>query len=312
MLHPIMFGIVTTNVSITIWYWVFILTEAFSKKIELSAQCSRPLLLPNTGTPTQLQAQTGLPPPTPVRRRDEHSPVEEVGQETSKDTEHRADLTLTESNGRFAPLTYGPISATSSASPAYSKNGNSLKKTHTLILRHRLGEGLKLGGGGGEVSTMETNLGPPVPREDSFFKNYKPPARDAITLPNYMIYFILASVVVFMALYAIIRHVIKDLIHDLADWLFGEQPPDMMVSLWENKDKFKVDWCPETSPELEELARREEVQVVMEGNKNVPAIWVISDATEPCSPCTGPKVAFGKISQTQIKHTHRRCHRHRL
>lgn len=34
MLHPIMIGIVTVNTSLTIIYWVFILTEVFQKKVQ--------------------------------------------------------------------------------------------------------------------------------------------------------------------------------------------------------------------------------------------------------------------------------------
>jgi hypothetical protein len=63
---------------------------------------------------------------------------------------------------------------------------------------------------------MDHNLDYGEPQEEVFFENYKPPSRDAITLPNYVIYLFLASVVALIALYAIIRHLIKELIHDLA------------------------------------------------------------------------------------------------
>ena len=52
--------------------------------------------------------------------------------------------------------------------------------------------------------------------EEVFFENYKPPSRDAVTLPNHIIYLLLASMAAMIALYAIIRHLIKDLIHDFA------------------------------------------------------------------------------------------------
>ncbi|KAJ8374504.1 hypothetical protein SKAU_G00050840 [Synaphobranchus kaupii] len=64
---------------------------------------------------------------------------------------------------------------------------------------------------------METNVGPREPQEGSFFRNYKPQSWDIITLPNHIIYLILATVVVFLALYAIVSHLMKDLIHDLAE-----------------------------------------------------------------------------------------------
>lgn len=33
-MHPIMIGIVVVNTSITVIYWIFILTEAFHRKID--------------------------------------------------------------------------------------------------------------------------------------------------------------------------------------------------------------------------------------------------------------------------------------
>ncbi|XP_072525548.1 uncharacterized protein [Salminus brasiliensis] len=134
-------------------------------------------------------------------------------------------------------------------------------------------------------------LQPPV-EDEVFFESYIPPARDAIHMPIHVLYMLLATIVILMTLYAIIGHLIKDLIHDLADLMFGEQPEEVQVNFLEAKDKFMADWCPETTPELEALARAEEIKVVMEGNTRGPAIWVISD--EPRPPRTGPRVAFGK------------------
>lgn len=55
------------------------------------------------------------------------------------------------------------------------------------------------------------------PNEDEvFFKTYIPPARDAIHMPIHVFYMVLASIVIVMTLYAIIGHLIKDLLHDLA------------------------------------------------------------------------------------------------
>lgn len=152
--------------------------------------------------------------------------------------------------------------------------------------------------------------------DDVFFKNYVPPARDAIHLPIHVLYMLIATVVILMTLYAIIGHLIKDLIHDFAgklqiqdatermeldlagfafssDWLFGGQPDEVKINFLEQRDKFMVDWSPETSPELEELAREEEIKVVMEGSNRMPTIWVIS-GTETRVPRTGPRVSFDR------------------
>lgn len=52
--------------------------------------------------------------------------------------------------------------------------------------------------------------------EDVYFKDYKPPQKDLITLPKHVIYLLLAVGVTGITLFAIIRHLIKDLLHDLA------------------------------------------------------------------------------------------------
>lgn len=65
------------------------------------------------------------------------------------------------------------------------------------------------------MDEIETFLDSDEPKE-VLFESYRPPARDAITLPNYIIYLLLASSGALIALYAIIRHLIKDLLHDMA------------------------------------------------------------------------------------------------
>ncbi|XP_059199926.1 uncharacterized protein LOC131979875 [Centropristis striata] len=104
----------------------------------------------------------------------------------------------------------------------------------------------------------------------------------------------MAVFVVLGVLYAIIGHLITDLIHDVADWVFGEQPEEVVVNYCEAKDKFMVDWCPETSPELEALARAEENKIIDRDFIKAPAIWIIS--TEPQGTKSGPRVVFDKRS----------------
>ncbi|XP_051894262.1 small integral membrane protein 24 [Pristis pectinata] len=48
------------------------------------------------------------------------------------------------------------------------------------------------------------------------YKDYKPPSRDAIHLPEYVIYLFLAGLIVVLVAYAIVGHLIKDLLHDFA------------------------------------------------------------------------------------------------
>lgn len=52
--------------------------------------------------------------------------------------------------------------------------------------------------------------------EEAYFVDYIPPARDAITLPRNVVYVLVGVVLVIGATYAIVGHLIKDLMHDLA------------------------------------------------------------------------------------------------
>ncbi|XP_047633517.1 small integral membrane protein 44 [Phacochoerus africanus] len=56
------------------------------------------------------------------------------------------------------------------------------------------------------------------------YEEYHPPPLDTIRLPRYVLYLLLAALLVVAVAYAIVGHLIKDLAHDLADWLFGPKP----------------------------------------------------------------------------------------
>lgn len=60
----------------------------------------------------------------------------------------------------------------------------------------------------------------PYREEDGtvLFESYTPPSRDAVHLPPYAFYLLIAVIILLGVLYAIIGHLIKDLIHDFAGW----------------------------------------------------------------------------------------------
>ncbi|XP_033182350.1 uncharacterized protein LOC117152978 [Anabas testudineus] len=58
-------------------------------------------------------------------------------------------------------------------------------------------------------------------KEDAYFVDYIPPARDTITLPRNVVYVLVGVVLVIVATYAIVGHLINDLMHDLTDWILG-------------------------------------------------------------------------------------------
>lgn len=55
------------------------------------------------------------------------------------------------------------------------------------------------------------------PEEDGvLYVDYKPPALDSIRLPRYVLYLVMAATLVLVVAYAIVGHLIKDLVHDFA------------------------------------------------------------------------------------------------
>ncbi|KAM6113834.1 small integral membrane protein 44 [Phoenicopterus ruber ruber] len=68
------------------------------------------------------------------------------------------------------------------------------------------------------------------PEEDGvLYVDYKPPALDSIRLPRYVLYLVMAATLVLVVAYAIVGHLIKDLVHDFADWAFGPKPEEKAV-----------------------------------------------------------------------------------
>lgn len=69
---------------------------------------------------------------------------------------------------------------------------------------------------------------------DQLYKEYKPPPRDAIPLPKAVLYLLMAALVVVAVAYAIVGHLIKDLIYDFV----GECGLQCLVCLWPKRA-----WC---------------------------------------------------------------------
>lgn len=74
---------------------------------------------------------------------------------------------------------------------------------------------------------------------DQLYKEYKPPPRDAIPLPKAVLYLLMAALVVVAVAYAIVGHLIKDLIHDFigecghhALCACGQKEPVQSLGMW--------------------------------------------------------------------------------
>ncbi|XP_068445377.1 uncharacterized protein [Clinocottus analis] len=66
-----------------------------------------------------------------------------------------------------------------------------------------------------------------VQNVDPLYREYKPPSRDLIQLPKSMIYLLVAALVVVAVAYAIVGHLIKDLMLDITDCLLGPYENDL-------------------------------------------------------------------------------------
>lgn len=78
-----------------------------------------------------------------------------------------------------------------------------------------LGGGTPIPGTGGAWGSRHLLQSPP--EEDGvLYVDYKPPALDSIRLPRYVLYLMMAATLVLVVAYAIVGHLIKDLVHDFA------------------------------------------------------------------------------------------------
>ncbi|XP_056678371.1 small integral membrane protein 44 [Monodelphis domestica] len=116
-------------------------------------------------------------------------------------------------------------------------------------------------------------------REPPLFEDYRPPALDAVRLPKYVLYLLLAALIVVAVAYAIVGHLIKDLMHDLADWAFGPKP-DQPESPRELPKDLEGEDLEELDLELALTWRGEELTVSLE---EAPA-EVLEDRRPPCWP----------------------------
>lgn len=62
---------------------------------------------------------------------------------------------------------------------------------------------------------------PPEEDDGVLYVEYKPPALDSIRLPRYVVYLVMAASLVLVVAYAIVGHLIKDLVHDFAGESLG-------------------------------------------------------------------------------------------
>ncbi|XP_063259178.1 small integral membrane protein 44 [Prinia subflava] len=103
--------------------------------------------------------------------------------------------------------------------------------------------------GTGEAWRPRHLLQSPPDEDEVPYVDYKPPALDSIRLPRYVLYLMMAATLVLVVAYAIVGHLIKDLVHDFADWAFGPKPEEkagmaegiVLEAEWLEKDEMLVE-----------------------------------------------------------------------
>ncbi|XP_063214392.1 small integral membrane protein 44 [Chroicocephalus ridibundus] len=84
----------------------------------------------------------------------------------------------------------------------------------------------------------------PSEEDGVLYVDYKPPALDSIRLPRYVLYLMMAATLVLLVAYAIVGHLIKDLVHDFADWAFGPKQEEEKAVMAEGALP-EVEWLEE-------------------------------------------------------------------
>ncbi|XP_069498385.1 uncharacterized protein [Ambystoma mexicanum] len=62
--------------------------------------------------------------------------------------------------------------------------------------------------------------------DEQLYKDYKPPPKEPVPLPKAVLYLLMAALVMVAVAYAIVGHLVKDLVYDFIDWIFGSSPDD--------------------------------------------------------------------------------------
>lgn len=101
---------------------------------------------------------------------------------------------------------------------------------------------MALAGGAGGVWGPRHLLQLPPEEDGVLYVDYKPPALDSIRLPRYVLYLVMAATLVLVVAYAIVGHLIKDLVHDFA----GECCPERARAVGLLEGLGGARWVPQT------------------------------------------------------------------
>ncbi|XP_017574211.1 uncharacterized protein LOC108440024 [Pygocentrus nattereri] len=99
--------------------------------------------------------------------------------------------------------------------------------------------------------------------DDLLYTDYRTPPRDSIPLPKAVLYLLMVALVVVVVAYAIVGHLVKDLVHEFVEWVFGPRSAN-------RRSKSDVSCITGNANEMSELPRVVETNYVTHNHSNCP------------------------------------------
>ncbi|KAL7842174.1 hypothetical protein SRHO_G00238630 [Serrasalmus rhombeus] len=117
-----------------------------------------------------------------------------------------------------------------------------------------------------------------------YFVDYKPPARDTLTLPRNVLYVLAGVLLVVVATYAIVGHLINDLMHNLADWVLAPKTEVEDAERGPGEGEYDDD-DDDSDDDTNEEGRRmsAEMQTIAEVAGLLPGLQRCSSFSYPCN-----------------------------
>ncbi|XP_009295393.2 uncharacterized protein [Danio rerio] len=111
---------------------------------------------------------------------------------------------------------------------------------------------------------------------DLQYTDYRTPQRDSIPLPKAVLYLVMAALVVVAVAYAIVGHLVKDLVHEFVEWVFGPRSEN------HRRSKSEVNCISSSMNEMNDLSHAPETLCITYNHSMKPEELVVTiDETSP-------------------------------
>ncbi|XP_073679628.1 uncharacterized protein [Garra rufa] len=100
---------------------------------------------------------------------------------------------------------------------------------------------------------------------DLQYTDYRTPPRDSIPLPKAVLYLVMAALVVVAVAYAIVGHLVKDLVHEFVEWVFGPRSDN-------RRTKSEVNCISSSMNEMSELSRPVDMHCIVYNHSDCPSV----------------------------------------